>query len=194
MLLLCLFFKPAGAFSYTVIAVRGCSRVSVTVVCVRVCVWFVCFEVFGVTSLIKEHWKPKCLSLSVLPPLSVLSSSLSVPDAPPHSLSQSRVLDWCEMCFFEPTYRLCVRMCVCICLLCGHFPLRLHSPEQLSSPGHKADACYPHVPWQTNSGDYPGSPSVQIYTLSHSHTHTHTHTHTGIPSWFRQGCFFLHSW
>lgn len=161
--------------------------------CVQVCVWFVCFEVFGVTSLIKEYWKPKCLSLSVFPPLSVLSSSLSVPDAPPHSLSQSQgarlvwnVFLWVDVPFVRVDACALPCMCVCPCLLCGHFPLRLHSPEQLSSPGHKADACYPDVTWTDQQW---WLPRVTICTDLHTVTHT-----LASHLEFLQGCLLLHLW
>lgn len=106
-----------GFLSTPVIAARGCSWVSVTEVCVG-------FEVFDVTSLIKGHWESKCLSLPVIYSLSVLFC-LKLLNTVCHNL---RVLDWCEMCFFETCclfvlYSIWVCVCVSLCFVLSFSPM-----------------------------------------------------------------------
>lgn len=84
-------------------------RASTMEVCVVPCV---CFDVFDMTSLIKGHWKspslPRCLKL-------------------PHIVSHNlRVLDWCEMCFFEwkiTVYTVSQCVSTSLCFVCSFFPL-----------------------------------------------------------------------
>ncbi len=105
-----------GFLSSPVIAARGCSWVSVTEVCMGC-------EVFGVTSLIKGHWKSKCLSSCYLLALCSVYLCLKLLVAVCHNL---RVLDWCEMCFFETCCLFCViqylNVCVSFCFVWSFSP------------------------------------------------------------------------